>query len=40
MKGIEKRINNILEKVKETWTTMDFVTTVIEQFIQHTGVIN
>ena len=40
MKGIEERINKDLEQVKETWTTMNFVTTVIEQVIQHIGVIN
>ena len=40
MKGIEKRINKDLEQVKETWTTMDFVTIVTEQDIQHIGVIN
>ena len=40
MKGIEERRNKDLEQVKETWTRMNFVTTVTEQVIQHIGVIN
>ena len=40
MKKIEERINKDLEQVKDTLTTMNSVTTVTEQVIQHIGVIN
>ena len=40
MKDIEERTNKGLEQVKDTLTTMNFVTTVTEQVIQHIGVIN
>ena len=35
MKKIEERISKDLEKVKDTLTIMNFVTTVTEQVIQH-----
>ena len=40
MTEIEERINKDLEQVKVTLTTMNFVTTVTEQDIQHKGVTN
>ena len=40
MKKIEEGINKDLEKVKDTLTTMNSVTTVTEQVIQHIGVTN
>ena len=40
MKEIEERTNKDLEQVKDTLTTMNFVTTVTEQVIQHIGFIN
>ena len=40
MKEIEERTNKELEKVKDTLTRMNSVTTVTEQVIQHIGVTN